>query len=153
MIRRIRPDEKEAMLQLVRAGGLFAPEETDEIEKRFVESSAERSADLWIVYEDQGFEGLAYCVPEPMTKGSWNLLMLLVHPDKRGRGQGTALVAYAENLIRAQGGRLLIVETSGVEGFENTRRFYAGNGFAEIARVPDFYDVGDDKIILSKSLT
>jgi GNAT superfamily N-acetyltransferase len=78
--------------------------------------------DLWLIAE--GGAGLAYAVPERLTDGTWNLLVLAVLPAFQGRGLGRALVAAVEAQVRSRGGRLLLVETSGTDGFSGTRAFY-----------------------------
>lgn len=47
---------------------------------------------------------------------------------------------------------MVLTETSSQPSYEATRRFYERSGYAEIARVPDFYAVGDDKVVLVKGL-
>jgi ribosomal protein S18 acetylase RimI-like enzyme len=50
------------------------------------------------------------------------------------------------------GARGIYAETSGKAQYLPTRRFYERAGFAEAARLPDFYAVGDAKIIYRKDL-
>ena len=47
---------------------------------------------------------------------------------------------------------MLLVETSGGDEFERTRRFYRTIGYEEEARIRDYYDAGDDKIVFRKAL-
>jgi len=152
MIRALHSADVDGVLELVNASGMFAPDDVEEIKSRLAMHFESQNGSLWITYEEQGLEGIAYCVPEPMTKGAWNLLMLLVRQDKQGQGHGAALVAHVTQLLTQAGGRLLLVETSGTEDFESAQRFYGKCGFAAVARIPDFYDAGDDKIIFTKSL-
>ncbi len=49
--------------------------------------------------------------------------------------------------------RLLLVETSGVAGFAGQRRFYRKLGFRREARIRDYYQAGDDKVVFAKSLS
>ena len=62
------------------------------------------------------------------------------------------MLAYAEDKIKEAEGRLIVIETSSQPGYEKTRRFYLKHGYEAIARLPDFYAPGDDKIILQKRL-
>lgn len=87
-----------------------------------------------------------------MTAGTWNLLMLVVHPARQREDRGAALVRAAGGAVRSRGGRLLLVETSGTEGFTRQRVFYRRLGYEEEARLRDFYDAGDDKVVSSKPL-
>ena len=90
--------------------------------------------------------------PTPLTDGTWDLYWQAVGQEKRRQGIGSALMEAAEREIRKAKGRLAIIETSSTTAYEKTIRFHLGNGYEEIARVPDFYAPGDDKLILLKHL-
>lgn len=62
--------------------------------------------------------------------GSW-----YSSPDGR---TDLAQVAAAELAVRERGGRLLLIETSGQDGFDRQRAFYAGLGYTLEARIRDF---------------
>ena len=57
---------------------------------------------------------------------------------------------FAETQIREAGGRLVVVETSGRPDYESTRSFYRRIGYAEAARLHEFYAANDDKVIYLK---
>ncbi len=118
--------------------------------------SQEDSAGHWAVVERDvervGPIGVAYWVPERMTTGTWNLLLIAVHSASQRQGVGAALVDYVEQQLRSGGERILLVETSGLAEFGSTRLFYEKRGFAEEARIRDFYDDGNDKIVFRKPL-
>jgi ribosomal protein S18 acetylase RimI-like enzyme len=76
-----------------------------------------------------------------------------VKPSAYRRGIGASLNAHAERLIRSKGGRLVIAETSSQAKYENTRRFYVNQGYSQLARVRDYYRVGDDLVVFGKYLT
>jgi ribosomal protein S18 acetylase RimI-like enzyme len=88
----------------------------------------------------------------PCTIGTWDIYWVAVDPKKRGLGIGKTLSETAENGIKQAGGRLAIIETSSTPLYENTRQFYQRRGYEIIARIPDFYVPGDDKLILRKKL-
>lgn len=90
--------------------------------------------------------------PTPLTDGTWDLYWQAVAQEKRGQGIGGALMEAAEREIRKAQGRLAIIETSSTTAYEKTMHFHLGNGYEEIARIPDFYTLGDDKLILQKRL-
>jgi len=90
--------------------------------------------------------------PTPLTDGTWDIYWEAVAQEKRGQGIGSALMKAAEEEIRKAEGRLAIIETSSTPAYEKTRRFYLGVGYEIIARIPDFYSPGDDKLILQKRL-
>ena len=91
--------------------------------------------------------------PTPLTEGTWDLYWAAVTREERGQGIGSALWKAAEEEIKQAQGRLALIETSSTSEYENTRRFHLGRGYGEIARIPDFYAPGDDKLILQKRLT
>jgi hypothetical protein len=47
---------------------------------------------------------------------------------------------------------VLIIETSGSDGYEATRRFYRNHGYDEEARIREFYGPSDDKVVFWKAL-
>lgn len=107
---------------------------------------------LWLVDDQQGIHAMAYVEPERMTDGTYNLLLLAVHPQHQRQGRGTALIRYVEQHLAALGAHLLLVETMGTEDFSHVRQLYARLGFTEEARIRDFYGKGYDKVVYWKSL-
>ena len=77
-----------------------------------------------------------------MTSGTWNLLAIGILARYRGRGIGGAMMRYLEDRLRTAGERVLLVETMGTPAFERTRAFYRANGYAEEARIREFYEPG-----------
>jgi len=90
--------------------------------------------------------------PTPMTEGTWDLYWEAVAPEEKGRGIGSALMKSAEKEIVRAKGRLSIIETSSTPAYEKTRHFHINQGYEIVARIPDFYAPGDDKLILQKRL-
>ena len=48
--------------------------------------------------------------------------------------------------------RLLLVETSGTDGFEASRRFYERCGYEVDAVIRDYWAPGDDKVVFRRLL-
>lgn len=154
MIRPTTPADTAAILALAVESGLFPPDATDDVAGVLAGSLAgERGPDhVWVTDDDGGPVGVAYYAPEPMTDGTWNLYMLAVRPDRQRQGRGAALIRHVEQALTARGARLLLVETSGLAGFERTRAFYRTCGYEEEARIREFYKAGDDKVVFRKPL-
>jgi len=88
----------------------------------------------------------------PCTVGTWDIYWIAVSREIRGQGIGGALTMAAEVDIKKAKGRLIMIETSSQPLYENTRRFYLGQKYELVARIPDFYSPGDDLLIMQKRL-
>ena len=146
LIRPMVPGDLSAMKGVIRATGLFPAA----LLEGMVTGDSDPGA-LWLVAERAELTALAYVAPERMTSGTWNLLLIAVHPDHQGTGVGSSLIARVETEVRDRGAHLMLVETSGQAEFAATRRFYQRRGFTPEARIRDYYQPGDDKIVLRKS--
>lgn len=114
---------------------------------------ADESKGIWLTCHFNGIAvGFCYTAPEEMADGTWNMLALAVRPDLQGRKLGTGLVKAVEEWLKKRRQRILIVDTSGTDEFASTRAFYAQNGYAEEARIRDFWAAGDDKVTFRKAL-
>ncbi len=98
---------------------------------------------------------LGYVVygPTPCTLGTWDLYWIAVSTAAKGTGVGTVLLKEVEGRLIRSRARQLIIETSSRPPYDPTRAFYLRRGFREVARIPDFYEAGDDKVIYAKSIT
>lgn len=152
MIRPISPDDTSAVIDLAKKLKMFDQDGIEHIRNNLANHRENRCHDLWFVSDHNDIKGLIYCVPEPMTKGTWNILMLLVDPENHRQGHGSALIHYVEQTLIEQGERLVIVETSNLDEFESARSFYLKCGYREEARICNFYAAGEDKIIFTKAL-
>jgi ribosomal protein S18 acetylase RimI-like enzyme len=107
---------------------------------------------IWLTASATKPLGVAYCAPEPIAAGVWNLLLLWVEPNHARGGHGRALVEHLETTLSHRNARLLVVETSGAPEFALARAFYAKRGFAHEATIRDFYSAGEDKLIFTRGL-
>ncbi len=155
MIRATIPEDKEQLLEIAEASGLFESEQVGELEGMLGSHfDGNGTGDIWLTNEEgQKPIGVAYAAPERMTHGTWNLYWIAVHPDHQRQGQGKALLAHVEKLLAARDARVLLIETAGTEDFDYVRAFYAKRGYHEEARIREFYEAGVDKVVYRKALT
>ena len=150
---KIRPTKSQdisALKHVIDETGLFPSEMLEDMLSGFLSGGHE---DIWLSCEDQNeIIGFCYAIPEPLTDGTWNMLAIAVHPGRQAKGAGTKIVVELETRLRAQGRRILIVDTSSKAEFAQTRDFYLKNGYTEEARIRDFWAAGDDKVVFRKSL-
>lgn len=151
-IKNIRPLERgdlERVGYLVDVTDMFPSTMLMEMTAPFFEGNPTHK---WLVFDQGVVDGVAYYVAEPLTEGTWNLLLIASDPQSQGKGIGTALIEFVEAQLARDGQRILLVETSGTPRFEKTRLFYEKLGFEGEARIRDYYSDGDDKVIYRKAL-
>ncbi len=147
--------DKTSLMTLLRATPEFKPAEVtvaEEIIDNYLRDPAGSGYYVFVAELDSTIAGYICYGPTPLTEGTWDVYWIAVTPQEKRRGIGGDLLAYAEGKIREAGGRLAIIETSSQESYAKTHRFYSKHGYEIIARLPDFYAPGDDKIILQKRL-
>jgi len=151
IIREFKKSDLKSVKQIIDDNQMFPSEYLDDMVSGFLNNETE---ELWYVSETEAKEviSIAYCAPERMTEGTWNLLLIAVSKDTQGQGVGSDLIAHVEQDLMLTGARILLVETSGVPDYALTRKFYPKCGYAEIAVIPEYYDIGDDKVVFWKSL-
>jgi ribosomal protein S18 acetylase RimI-like enzyme len=89
----------------------------------------------------------------PGTDRTFDLYWIAVHPNAQRHGGGSRLLAAVEQQLRDRGARLLVVETSSRPEYDATRRFYLARDYQEVARMRDYYALGDDRVIYTKALS
>lgn len=149
----IRPAERRdvpAIGSVVEDTDLFPAQMLPDMMAGYLDGTAR---DIWYIAATGGrVVGFDFCEPERMTRGTWNLLAIGILESHRGRGIGGAMMRYLERRLRAAGERILIVETMGTPDLSRTRAFYRANGYAEEARIREFYEPGADKVVFWKHL-
>ena len=152
---RIAAADASRVADLVAATGFFRHEEI-EIAVELVREAQEHGDDSGysFVFADgsDGLDAYACYGRTPGTVHSWDLYWIAVAPRVQRAGLGSRLLAEVERRIRRTGAASVWVDTSGRAQYRPTRDFYRRQGFQEAARLRDFYDIGDDKLILVKRL-
>jgi GNAT superfamily N-acetyltransferase len=147
--------DKPALMALLRGLPEFKPAEVvvaEEVIDSYLADPAGSGYNTLVAQDDTAITGYISYGPAPLTEGTWDIYWIAVAAEEHGKGVGGVLLAYVEAKIKEAGGRLIIIETSSQAGYEKTSRFYAKHGYQAMARLPDFYAPGDDKIILQKRL-
>ncbi|HEV8658438.1 MAG TPA: GNAT family N-acetyltransferase [Thermoanaerobaculia bacterium] len=153
-IRVVESSDRDRLEEIVRGAGNFSVEEIDTAMELIDDALLTRNDSDYLVHvlEDRGgIHGYVCIGPTPLARGVYDLYWIAVDATAHRRGYGRKLLAFAEQEVRRRGGRMLLIETSSLETYRSTREFYARSGYEEVARVPNFYNVGDDKLIYSKS--
>ena len=90
--------------------------------------------------------------PTPMTQGTFDLYWIVVDPDSQGQGMGSELLDFLEEEVRGIEGRMVLADTSSIPEYGKTQKFYLKKGFQEVARVFDYYSLGNDRITFCKKI-
>jgi GNAT superfamily N-acetyltransferase len=157
MLRPGTPADTPALLALAVATQLFGADEVEPLQAILDDLHAGRLGadhrlEVWADAPDDSPVGVVYFAPNDMTDRTWDLLWIAVAPDRQGQGIGSDLLRFSEAQVRAGSGRLLLIDTSSLPRFNATHAFYLKHGYAEVARVPDFYADGDSKVIFTKRM-
>lgn len=151
-----RPEDAEAILAIARDVGVFNSEEiaaVDELLHAYLEQGAEASGYYFLSCRSNGSVlGFACYGPRPLTHGTYDLYWIATNKAAGRRGVGSALLQRVEEEVRALGGHLLVIETSGLPQYEPARRFYESQGCEQAAIIPNFYASGDDLVIYVRRL-
>ena len=86
-------------------------------------------------------------------KDVWWLSWWYVDPKYQSKGIGSKLMKKNLKWLKAQNARKLYVDTSPLKAYSKARKFYHKLGFIEEGRLKDFYDEGEDMIIMGKKLS
>jgi ribosomal protein S18 acetylase RimI-like enzyme len=144
------------ILEITASTAVFEPEEIETVAElwgEFLSQGAEASGYYFIVYRKEGkVLGYACYGPRALTQGTYDLYWIAVSKSAQGLGVGKVLIRHVEKAIAEMGGRLIIVETSGLEKYHPTRRFYDSAGYEQEAVLRDFYRPGDDLVVFTKHL-
>lgn len=154
MIRPMRPQDKGPVLDLVRATGMFTPAEVtvaEELIDVYLGVPDQKDYRIVVVEDERGaVAGYMTWGPTPMAEDAYDLYWMAVAPAEQGRGRGKALVRWLEDEVRGLNGRMIVIETSSQPRYHPTRQFYINLDYKEVARIPDFYKPGDDRVIYAK---
>ena len=151
-IRAILKEDLKDLKEVLDSSELFPSDLLDDMIHDYLNNAD--STDIWLTtIEDNKPISIAYCAPERMTEGTYNLYAIAVHKSRQGQGIGAKMMSHIENLLRKNGHRILLVETSGLPEYEQTRNFYHKCEYHQEALIRDFYQEGEDKVVFWKKLT
>lgn len=154
MLRPMVKADRQPVMELIKETGFFTPDEikvAEELIDIYLNQPEQRDYFIVVVENEEGrVAGYMTYGPTPLTEGTWDLYWIAVSPKEQGKGYGQKLVRWLEEEVRKNGGRLILIETSSQPKYESTRKFYEKLGYAEVARIPDFYRPGDDRVIFGK---
>ena len=131
------------------ADKMIAMELVDDVLQKFDKSDYI----VHVLEDDNEFIQAYVCFGKtPLTESTFDFYWMVIDPQQQRRGYGLMLFQYVENQVRERGGKLLMCETSSLDGYDRVVRLYEKLGYEYVARIQDFYRAGDDKLIYKKLL-
>ena len=139
------PNDRQGILAVTANIDIFTQEEKDTVRELW--DDRENGYHFLVARENGQVIGYSCFGERALTQGTYDLFWIAVDPSSRRLGVGKTLMRASESEVRSCGGRLLVVETSGLDKYESTRIFYQASGYEKEAVIRDFYRVGDDLVI------
>jgi ribosomal protein S18 acetylase RimI-like enzyme len=154
-VRAMAARDKKAVMDILRNTAEFKPVEVDTAEElidAYLDEGLLSGYYTYVGTVDGKVLGYICYGPTPLTVGTWDVYWIAVSPEAQRQGVGRALLAAAENDIKSQQGRLILIETSGKSNYVKAQNFYSSLDYEMISRIYDFYEPGDDKLTFLKRL-
>jgi ribosomal protein S18 acetylase RimI-like enzyme len=150
-IRKVQIHDVSGLKEVLDSSELFPSEYLDNMISDYFNNKD--TEDIWFTYiEDSRPIAIGYCAPEKLTNGTYNLYAIAVRKELQGQGIGQKMMNFIEKLLADNGKRILIVETSSIDHYALTRKFYYKLGYKQEAVIKDFWNDGEDKVIFWKKL-
>lgn len=156
MFRHVTADDLQKVVDMSIRSGLFDESATLALEDMVRDHLAGTAypGGMMMLWDVNGVPvGVVYVVPRPFAERVWELLLIAVDARDQRRGVGSGMLSAVEDRVRAQGARLLLIETSDADGFERTRSFYAKHTYEHVATIADYFTDGEGKASFVKRLT
>jgi len=151
----LTPPDLDRIRSMVESTGVFSPVEVE----CAVELAQERldegpASGYHFVFAEREGRVLGYACygPIALTHGSYDLYWIAVDKSTQGQGLGRLLMEKVDELVRAEGGRRIYIETSTRPPYTPTRVFYDRRGYHLEVVLEEFYGPGDGKAIYVKAL-
>jgi ribosomal protein S18 acetylase RimI-like enzyme len=139
--------------QLTRGTGLFREEEVATAVELLDDSLAGDEDYRFLgAFDGDRLTGYVCWGSTPGTVATSDLYWIVVDRERQGTGIGSQLLEEAERRLKADGRRLVVVETSSRADYAATRGFYEARGYTRTATIPAYYAPGDDLVIFTKDL-
>lgn len=153
--RAVMQDDVEAIQVIVSNCGVFSAEEIDVAVELAQDALANRGTSDYhfVLAERAGLVAGYTCFGRiPLTQERYDLYWIVVDAGTQQQGIASGLLKETEESVRELHGKALYAETSSRAVYTPAQGFYRKHGFAELARIPNFYSDGDDKLIYGKTL-
>jgi len=154
-IRPARIEDKEKILSVI---GSDQYQWDKRIAKRYYDDYFTKNSiclkgdEVYVLTSDNIVIGVTGYSLDRYETGNYWLGWFYVHEKYRKKNHGTKLLKYIIKQLKNKGVKKLFVDTSSHGVYAGALVFYIKNGFRIEAVIRDYYEEGEDQIILSKGL-
>jgi len=153
-IRLARPEDEDEILSVI--GSSQFPWDRRNAKKYFEDYFDDivplRGDRTYILMLNSKIEGvIGYSVDRYETNNCW-INWFYVRKKYQGKGYGKKLISHLAMILKRKGIKKLFVETSMDESYRMALNIYLDQGFRIEAIIRDYYEKGEDQIILSKAI-
>jgi ribosomal protein S18 acetylase RimI-like enzyme len=157
MIRKLIQSDRQQIQRILTDTHHFNDEEIKvaiELIDVYLNDEKQRDYIIYVIENDETKHTAGYICygRRPLTDSTYDLYWIAVDPNIHGKGSGSRLVKHMEEDLKLNGGKIILIETSGKPEYENERKFYVKNGYEVQTIIKDFYRSGDDLYIYRKYL-
>ena len=153
-IRKMISEDRELVYQIITQTEMFTEAEISVAMELIDIYLTHKEQKDYIIYvaENEAKEVVGYVCygPTTATEGTYDLYWIAVSPMMQHQGIGKKLLAFSEQEIAHQNGRIIIIETSSQAKYKPTQDFYIRSHYQIEARIKEFYRIGDDRLIFVK---
>ncbi|MFC4231458.1 GNAT family N-acetyltransferase [Parasediminibacterium paludis] len=150
-IRKVQIEDLNGLKGVLDSSELFPSEYLEEMIADYFQNKDTEA--IWFTcIDDNKPIALGYCAPEKLTNGTYNLYAIAVRKEFQGQGIGRKMMHFIERILKENGKRIFIVETSSIDNYSSARKFYQKLGYRLEAVIKDFWNEGEDKLIFWKKL-
>lgn len=153
MIRPLIKDDRDKIQQILIDTNNFNEDEITiaiELIDAYLNNPDQKDYEIFTDEDEGNINGYICIGPRPLTEGTYDLYWIAVNPKIQSKGVGSRLVKYIEEYLKLLNGRLVLIETSGKDGYEKERKFYEKNNYEKLVEIKDFYRVNDSLVIYGK---
>jgi aminoglycoside 6'-N-acetyltransferase I len=153
MIRLIKPSDVSEIEKLLKKISNFNDEEFKvamELVNIAANNPKQKDYNIFVYEEDGKILGYHCTGRRPLTDAVYDIYWIVSDPEKSGLGIGRKLLEHAENFVKENNGRWILIETSSREEYIATQKFYFRNNYSIVSEIKDFYSLGDNLLIFGK---
>lgn len=154
----IRPAKIEDKNKILSVIGSYRPKWDKENAKKYYDdffqnnSAFSRRDKVYVCVDYEEVIGvIGYSLDYYETNNYW-LGWFYIHKEYKGKGYGKKLLEYIIKKLKSKGVRKLFVNTSSNKFYRRALKMYLKYGFKKEAVIRDYYEDGENQIILSKTI-